>query len=49
MQIRAEQLHRHLQGGDLEHVYLVSGDEQLLVDEACDEIVVAAKALGFDR
>lgn len=49
MQIRAEQLRRHLQTGDLKHLYLVSGDEQLLVDEACDEIVVAAMGLGFDE
>ena len=49
MQIRAEQLHRHLQAGDLKHIYLVSGDEQLLVDEACDEIVGAATALGYDE
>lgn len=49
MQIRADQLHRHLQAGDLKAIYLVSGDEQLLVDEACDEIVVAAKGLGFDE
>lgn len=49
MQIRAEQLHRHLQAGDLKGIYLVSGDEQLLVDEACDEIVAAATALGYDE
>lgn len=49
MQIRAEQLHRHLQAGDLRNIYLVSGDEQLLVDEACDEIVAAAKGLGYDE
>ena len=49
MQIRAEQLHRHLQAGDLKDIYLVSGDEQLLVDEACDEIVAAATGLGYDE
>ena len=49
MQIRAEQLRRHLQAGDLKNIYLVSGDEQLLVDEACDDIVAAADGLGFDE
>ena len=49
MQIRAEQLQRHLEAGDLKDVYLVSGDEQLLVDEACDDIVAAVKNLGYDE
>lgn len=49
MQIRAEQLQRHLKAGDLKDIYLVSGDEQLLVDEACDDIVAAATGLGFDQ
>lgn len=49
MQIRPEQLRRHLGAGDLKDIYLVSGDEQLLVDEACDEIVAAARDLGFDE
>ena len=49
MQIRANQLTRHLAGADFKAIYLVTGDEQLLVDEACDAIVVAAKAQGFDE
>ena len=49
MQIRADQLRRHFAAGDLKGVYLVSGDEQLLVDEACDEIVACARDLGFDE
>ena len=49
MQVRADQLHRHLEAGDLKGIYLVSGDEQLLVDEASDEIVAAAKGLGYDE
>ena len=49
MQIRADQLRRHFGAGDLKGVYLVSGDEQLLVDEACDEIVACARDLGFDE
>lgn len=49
MQLRANQLPRHLSAGDLKDAYLVSGDEQLLVDEACDDILVAAKRQGFDE
>ena len=49
MQIRADQLQRHLEAGDLKGIYLVSGDEQLLVEEASDDIVAAAKALGYDE
>lgn len=49
MQIRANQLAKHLQDGRLASVYLVAGDEQLLVDEACDEIFAAAKRQGFDE
>ena len=49
MQIRANQLARHLQAGEFRDIYLVSGDEQLLVGEACDEIVQAAKRDGFDE
>ena len=49
MQIRANQLARHLQAGDLATIYLVSGDEQLLVDEASDDIVAAARQQGFDE
>ena len=49
MQVRANQLDRHLAGGDFPVVYLVTGDEQLLVEEACDAIMAAAKASGFDE
>ena len=49
MQIRADQLQRHFEAGNLKCIYLVSGDEQLLVDEACDDIVAAATGLGFDE
>ena len=48
MQIRAEQLQHHLDRG-LRGFYLVGGDEQLLVDEACDDIVAAARRQGFDE
>lgn len=49
MQIRAEQLHRHLEAGGLREIYLVTGDEPLLVEEACAEIVAAATGLGYDE
>ena len=48
MQLPPAQLHRHLQG-ELLSVYWVVGDEQLLVDEACDAIFAAAKHRGFDE
>jgi DNA polymerase-3 subunit delta len=44
MRLRAEQLAQHLQ--PLQSVYLVSGDEQLLVQEACSEIRRAAREQG---
>lgn len=49
MQLRANQLPRHLAEGDFADAYLVSGDEQLLVDEACDAIIDAAKRDGFEE
>lgn len=49
MQMRDNQLGRHLESGDFKPVYLVAGDEQLLVDEACDAIIAAAKGRGFDE
>lgn len=48
MQLPPARLHRHLQG-ELLPVYWVVGDEQLLVDEACDAILAAAKGRGFDE
>lgn len=45
MQIRADQLHGHLQRG-LRPLYTVYGDEPLLVQEACDAIRAAARAAG---
>ena len=48
MQVPPAQLRRHLQG-ELRSVYWVFGDEQLLVDEACDAIFAAAKQRGFDE
>ena len=49
MQLRANQLSRHLAAGEFRDIYLVSGDEQLLVDEACDAIIEATRAHGFDE
>ena len=47
MQLAASQLPRHLRDGSLCDVYLATGDEQLLVDEACDDILAAARKAGF--
>ena len=49
MQIDASRLGRHLREKALAGVYLVAGDEPLLVEEACDDIVAAAKRQGFDE
>ncbi|GIS19499.1 MAG: hypothetical protein CM15mP120_14150 [Pseudomonadota bacterium] len=46
MATRPEQLAEVLNKG-LAPVYLVSGDDTLLVTEACDQIVAAAKQQGF--
>ena len=46
MKLRAEQLGKHLDGG-LAPVYLICGDEPLLVQEAADAIRAAARARGF--
>jgi DNA polymerase III subunit delta len=48
MQLRADQLAARLQRG-LDGLYLVHGDEPLLVQEACDRIREAARAAGFDE
>ena len=49
MQIKANQLAAHLRDGRFAAAYLISGDEQLLVDEAFDDIFAAAKRDGFDE
>ncbi len=48
MRLNANQLGRHLEQG-LAPVYLISGDEPLLVDEACAAVRVRARALGYER
>ena len=47
MQIKSNQLQRHLDSARFAPIYLVSGDEPLLVEEACASIVAAAEANGF--
>ncbi|TQV68248.1 DNA polymerase III subunit delta [Exilibacterium tricleocarpae] len=44
--VRADQLDKALAKG-LSPIYIVSGDEPLLVQEACDTIRAAARAAGF--
>ncbi len=46
MQVKHQQLQANLQRG-LQGVYLVSGDETLLVSEACDSILQHARTQGF--
>lgn len=46
MQLRPEQLHEHLKKG-LKPLYVLHGDEPLLVQEAADAIRAAAKAAGY--
>ena len=48
MPLKLQDLESHLQGA-LAPIYLVSGDETLLVQEACDAIVAAAQASGYDE
>lgn len=47
MRLKTEQLSSHLSQGPLAPVYLVSGDEPLLVQEAADTIRSGAIKLGF--
>ena len=48
MQVRPTELARHLET-KLEPVYLVSGDETLIVEESCDAIVARARRDGFSE
>jgi DNA polymerase III subunit delta len=48
MPLRPQDLARDLERG-LKSVYLVSGDETLLVQEACDQVIAATRANGFDE
>ena len=46
MQVKAEKLAKRLKSG-LAPIYLVDGDEPLLLQECCDQIRSAARAQGF--
>ncbi len=46
MQIKNEEMSTHLKSRLLP-IYLISGDETLLVEEACDAIIAAAGAKGY--
>lgn len=48
MNVRLEQLEAHLQQG-LKPIYIVSGDEPLQVQEACELIRNAARSAGFNE
>lgn len=48
MRVDPERLAGHLKGA-LAPIYLVSGDEPLLVEESCDAIRGAARAAGYDE
>ncbi|WP_221801027.1 DNA polymerase III subunit delta [Oceanobacter mangrovi] len=48
MKLRPDQLTAHL-SSSLASCYLVSGDEPLLMMEACDQIRAAARAAGFEE
>ncbi len=48
MRLRPEQLEKHLSQG-LAPVYLISGDETLLVQESCDAIRAGARKQGFSE
>lgn len=48
MNVRPERLAEHLKQG-LKPLYLVSGDQSLLVQEVCDEIRAAARAAGYSH
>lgn len=47
MKLTLDNLGSHLQGGRLASVYLLSGDEALLVGEAADALRAAARAAGY--
>src|SRR5688572_13253892 len=47
MALKPEQLDRHLAAGKLAPVYLVAGDEHLVVLEAADAIRAAARKQGY--
>lgn len=49
MQLKAQDLAGHLKSGALAPVYFITGDETLLVEEAADAILGAARQAGFSE
>ena len=47
MKVALKQLDRHL-ARELTHIYLIAGDEPLLIDEALEQVRSAARRKGFD-
>lgn len=47
MELKPEALARHLAGPELKPIYLLAGDEHLLLIEAVDKVRARAKALGY--
>jgi DNA polymerase-3 subunit delta len=47
LKVALKQLDRHL-ARELAHIYLIAGDEPLLVDEALEQVRAAARRKGFD-
>lgn len=47
MRLKAEQLNSHLSQGPVAPIYLISGDEPLLVQEAVDAIRASARTQGY--
>ncbi len=48
MQVKVEEVDSHL-ASRLMPIYLISGDETLLVEEACDAVIRAASAAGYSE
>lgn len=49
MQIKLWDLESRLATGSLAPIYFISGDEPLLLQEACDQVIAAATAAGYDE
>ena len=49
MSLTLAQFHKHLGGDALKPVYLLAGDEHLLLLEAADALRARARALGYSE
>ncbi|MEE8059211.1 MAG: DNA polymerase III subunit delta [Pseudomonadales bacterium] len=49
MRLRPDQLQQNLNSNTLQPIYIVSGDETLLVQESCDAIRSSCRQQGFSR